>query len=337
MSVFEKPERMPPQIAALQKLSVNAKKNLSLISISEFDSTIEDALKYLDERYKTLFKRKCNYTNEHIAETVFECFFDEKQIKPYIKCSWQSVERFLERSCKEIKAFYLKSDNNNIDQRERLQYFWEVVADVILFLSYAESTLDKNHKQYGFGKRNIANSSEIFIASIDHLKRFLHIKTFSDFIRQPTATFLLRQAIELRIKNALGVYVIFDSKGNPAKISPDTFIDFIYDNAKIEIPIKKSILRKIHSWTNYYIHGGILPELWKIELAQFLLADLFSGGEKPGAGTSVYGSIQIDKTYYENQIHQDIIDFIITTNYQYKSFRQEDFLVQTIKPEALLV
>ncbi len=337
MSIFELPEILPPEIAALRSLSTKAKKDSSNLSIPEFDSVVEAALKYLDCRYKTVFGRKQNYTNEHIAEMVFECFFDENQIKCYIKCSWQAVEKYLKRSFEETKQYIENEQIKKHDKTQRLKYFWDVVFDVVLFLSYAESTLDKSHKRYGLGKRTIANSSEVFDASIDHLKHYLHIKTFSEFIRQPTAAFLLRQAIELRIKNCLGIYVIYDKSGMPAKITPDTFIDFIYDNDKITIPIKKSILRKIHSWTNYYIHGGMLPELWKIELAQFLLTDLFSGGEMPGVGSSVYGSIQIDKTYYENQMHLDIIDFMIKNINQYKSATQTDFYVQTMRPEALLV
>lgn len=337
MQPFEVSEKMPSAISALRNLSTKAKQNPSLISITEFENVVEEALDYLDCRYKKLFNKKQNYNDEHIAEMVFECFFSEKQIKPYIKYSWQAVERFLERSFKETRNCIESEQLNKRDKSERLKYFWEVVFDVVLFLSYAESTLDKSHKRYGLGKRTLANSSEIFTASIDHLKHNLHIETFSQFIRQPTAAFLLRQAIELRIKNCLGIYVIYDKSGMPAKITPDTFIDFIYDNNKIIFPIKKSILKKIHSWTNYYIHGGILPELWKIELAQCLLGDLFSGGEKPGVGFSLYGSIQIEKTYFENQIHQDLLTFIISTIKQYKSFTPGDFFVETTRPEALLI
>lgn len=73
MSIFEKPEKMPTQIASLHKLTTNAKKIPSQFLISEFDIAVEEALKYLNDRYKILFKRRYNYTNEHIAETVFEC------------------------------------------------------------------------------------------------------------------------------------------------------------------------------------------------------------------------------------------------------------------------
>lgn len=336
MSVFEMPEKMPAEIAALKSFSSKIKKDHSLASITEFDVVVQAANAYLDTRYKELFGRKTNYSNEHIAETVFEYFFAEKQIKPYIKCSWQAVERFLQRTAKETRS-YLNGDVLPNDKIERLEYFWESVFDVALFLNYAESTLDKKHKGYGVGKRTIANSSEIFTASIDHLKHFLHIKTFSHFIRQPTAAFLLRQAIELRIKNGLGIYVIFDKSGSPAKITPDTFVEFIYSNDKITIPVKKSILKKIHGWTNYYIHGGMLPELWKIELAQELLTDLFNGGEKKGVGMSLFGSIQIDINYFENQLYDDIANFIIGTVRQYQTFSTTDIYIQKMRPEALLV
>lgn len=67
---------------------------------------------------------------------------------------------------------------------------------------------------------------------------------------------MLRQAIELRIKNCLGLNIAYDKKtGKAIKLTPDHFLDFVISCEEIDFPVKKSAISKVHSLTNAFIVG----------------------------------------------------------------------------------
>lgn len=310
MDDYDLPLELPDEIKKLKVYADKIKKSNSQFSYDEFEQILLNSIHYLKTEYGKHFKYKL-YSDNHIGEVIFEYFHKKNQKDTYIKCAWQCILSSLVDFLEDTKRIYDKGNPDSQFVCSHFEYFWDFVFDIILFIDHAERSLDENHRGYGFGKRQIATSKEIFENSVDHLLHRLHIDTFSSFVRQSTSAFLLRQAIELRVKNALGINIILDKNDLPLKLTGDFFIDFIFNNDKIVLPIEKSLLVKIHKWTNYYIHAGWIPEVWKLNYAQKILLPLYYSDGNIKKGWSLHGAIKIDKEYYEKKMDNDIKEYII--------------------------
>ncbi len=221
--------------------------------------------------------------------------------------------------------------------RSGLTFLDGLLFDVFIFLSRVEKRFDSQKNGYGFGKRNIANSSEVFEASVAHLHHHLKYETFSSFFQQPISVFLIRQAIELRIKNAIGVVYVSDLQGDILKITPDFFIDFVFDRKEIRfLAVSKSVIKKIHSWSNYFVHAGFFMPVWQVWFAQRVIRPMFEAGQKQGAGWSIYGAVEIDKAYYQSALDDDIKAYICQRTPK-RGLQLTDITIEKIRPEALLV
>ena len=56
------------------------------------------------------------------------------------------------------------------------------------------------------------------------------------------------------------------------------------------------VLKKIHSWTNTYIHGGYRPNPWKTETALFYLDKVFYSGKTSNSKSlSTYASVEVKR------------------------------------------
>lgn len=82
----------------------------------------------------------------------------------------------------------------------------------------------------------------------------------------------------------------------PVKLRSDFFIDLARECERdISLPVKLSLVKKIMTWSNEYIHQGKEPFLWEIDWAMFILAPLFSNGSVEGHH-SVFGSVKLLRT-----------------------------------------
>ena len=150
-----------------------------------------------------------------------------------------------------------------------------------------------------WGKPNIISSMGAIECSRNLLYHKLY-KNRGDFVVRTSSILLMRQAIELRIKNAFGIEHVFNEADEMIKIPSNIFIDIIRrNNNKIDFPVKTSVILKIHNWTQYYVHGGFSPHLWEIEYAHHVLKTLFGGGEYNQV-VSIYGSIKVARSLYDN-------------------------------------
>jgi hypothetical protein len=123
-------------------------------------------------------------------------------------------------------------------------------------------------------------------------KRFTSL---NDFSIPPLSIFLLRQAIEIKIGEMLNIGAIQTNDNKPVKVTTDKFISLLSEDNFV-LPVKKSIIEKIDTWTNAYIHLGIVDYFWKVEFAQEILNPLFSLVPKPFAKES----------YYVNSLERDV-------------------------------
>lgn len=334
--MFQPSDPLPAELSGLRKFVDSCSEDIGLFKEDRHKEVFSAAMKYMRKRYLEIFNNHKQYSDEHIAEQIFQDDVDPAQADAYMRCSWQAIEKCLDTCSSRITSISTAAELDAALLQSEIKYLDDLLFDVFIFLSTVETRKDDKRNRYGFGKRNIANSSEVFGASIDHLHHRLKIDTFSSFFRQSISVFLIRQAIELRFKNAIGVVYVCKTAGEILKLTPDFFMDFVYDNAKIKCPVNKSLVKKIHSWSNYFIHAGFFMPSWQVWFAQRVLGPLFSAGQKPGSGWSFYGAIEIEKSYYQGSL-DDHVKAYICQRLPKLELSPVDLHIEKICPEALLV
>lgn len=108
-------------------------------------------------------------------------------------------------------------------------------------------------------------ATEILHASRQIVSRHLYLNDMSPV---PVAIFQLRQAIEIRMFEILGIDSIVEDDGLPKKIPGNVFLDFPDLTNSVIFPVDFSNIKKIYSWTNIYVHMAICNNYWLLDFAQ---------------------------------------------------------------------
>lgn len=227
------------------------------------------------------------YSDKHLANNVFDI---KLQPMDYFRLNIKVLIGTLERQTTQI----LKNRTIALYKKNELLigqclYFYEMIFDMSAFfdemyswkqVEYIEfdkqSGLDDNHKIFLKNNRQKAFMRKQFMAlDILQASKMIVNRYFyrNDISVVPVAIFQLRQAIEIRILEVLGVYRIEKANGIPEKITANTFLEIKDLEVGIVFPIPKSAIEKIYTWTNLYIHQGIASSYWLLEFAQYYLTN----------------------------------------------------------------
>lgn len=284
------------KILELQQLLRNITEGNSQLDIKEFSDKCNSYLEFLNGLYKEWFPSAKAYTDLYITDTLF---MSENDTKTWVNINLISLIKSVKRIQETIESYIF---NNQVVPEGELLFFLEVVFDSIEFSNLGYECMSGRRSGNSTHRRRTLRSYEIFNTS----KRFLRKEVnLSDIVTMPSSVFFIRQAIEIRLKNAFGIISIKDKKGKLKKITSENFLTLIDENSPdIELPVKKSVINKIHSWTNFYIHGGIINYAWHIEWAHYMLQPLFISDKIEGVGWHISGSIKMKRSYYNNFEHR---------------------------------
>lgn len=269
--------------------------------------------KFKDEifnRITTCFSNFKPYTYEHFIQHVFTNEVKTKDIDNYYKIQLSGLIHVIKKYNDIIKSFSEKKNVYTIDYFNGIiNYFKYLIIETYVII--AEIELQKNIKPIRFmGCQNRIDSNESYLSAGNMLYNLYPDSSLSGF---NASVFLIRQAIELKVKNCLGINVILDKDGRMIKMTSDKLIDFLYTNDNITLPyIPKSLLKKVHAWTQVFIHGGFVINLWQIDLALDVLKPLFSLGETKKV-LSIHGAVVIKKAYYEGTFQNEVKEFLISS------------------------
>jgi len=92
---------------------------------------------------------------------------------------------------------------------------------------------------------------------------------------------VIRQLIEVRLRQAFGVYSYIDNNGKLIPLSMSTLFDAL-DTYKqnIKFPFELSTIYRIYKWSNMYVHSGLKEYSWVSYFLEKFLRPL-SFGEVP--------------------------------------------------------
>jgi len=257
---------------------------------------------------KTDFSIKKEYSNEHIAEQVFiNNDFTKLTCKYHIIAISNSISILK-------KELQLAKDNNYPVEMDYIKGKLALIRDILLdayeLVANCENHFLSKPPAFNLYRNRLFTSNDIFNSSKQLLRRHFYYvdNTFSS-----ASVFLIRQAIETKILNSLGILSILDSNKTPVKFRLESLVEFITNNEHIEFPVQKSLLLKITKWTNIYIHRGLMQYHWLIILAHEILQPLFSMGVG-NTITHIHGAVKINKDYFENNLHEDILKCLNFSN-----------------------
>lgn len=195
-------------------------------------------------------------------------------------------EEWFQAQYKSISNQILKLAN---DKSQFNEYYDGILTDNDLIKISQELIFDISHFFHRYVKKECSTigiiSRSNYISSQDFFlnakfayfsKKYYPEVTGRNFNISAMPT-LIRQAIEIKVKEIIGIIHIEQSNGNFKFIPISKLIEFIMDDNKyFNFPIDIQILRHINTWTNSFTHSGITPFFWQSLEAIDLIENLFS-------------------------------------------------------------
>ncbi|MEK8020195.1 MAG: hypothetical protein VSS75_025265 [Candidatus Parabeggiatoa sp.] len=272
-------------------------------------SALSNYQKWLSEIAKT-FPGKQEYSDEHIAEQIFEKEQPQQEkifYKYHVFAIVECVKK-IENELTKIQKKGVAVDDRYV--KGNLALLKDIVIDSYEFIGQYEENILKEDATHKIRRQRNFASDDIFFCSQNLLKRHFY---YNDITFSSIPIFLIRQSIETKILKSLGIGLILNSSGKPAKYKFEQIVEFVFQSRYVKLPIKKSVLLKIFQWSNYYIHYGTMYYHWEIMWAHRILQPLFEGG-KGKSMIKLYGSIKIDKEYFERQFEVDFLKHLDIEN-----------------------
>lgn len=231
------------------------------------------AYNFLDTYYKDKFKNSKEYSDIDVTNCILKFYIEEKDTKTWIKYQLFAILKTTKRLYDKIK--YFRANSPELLENE-INLFKELLVDISFFLQFSFSYLDEKPTELIKFKDFYLEPKEILSASRLLLRNHVLKNHPGNSASRYASVFFIRQSIEVLIKNIFGVSYIYNDKGEPQKIQPELFFEFI-DDSKVnnDFPLPKNTIKNIHGWTQSFVHAGFIPYLWQIEWTQVMLEPLF--------------------------------------------------------------
>ncbi|WP_298372558.1 hypothetical protein [Azospirillum sp.] len=184
----------------------------------------------------------------------------------------------------------------NIAYGQVLSFVDSLVKDSLVLLRECAS-LRSGLNEAGFHKNPVTRLDEFYVSA-----RYLVYGSFAVGHHSDVSISVIRQALEIRLRRALGVIAKVDTSGIQHPISLSEIIAVLEPfGSKIDIKIPISSLKRINGWANMYLHSGLKEYAWVSPRVLEYLADFLLGGDSaPGYVSTVNSGVIMDeKTFQE--------------------------------------
>ena len=291
--------QVPRELAGLYRFLGGHLPISESFDLAGFTEARQDYNSYLSDLYNEWFPKARPCADEYIAQWVFRNAVNVNDLKTYEKCILLGLTRSSERIATSVASLWRNHGHTSDAFAVELALLKEVAFEAVLVVDEAYRVVEKRAGSFGWGRRNIVHSWEDFSATRDLLRAHVTAGSLGQFAVRPASVMLLRQALEKRIKYALGVWAVTDGQGNDLRTPGRAFIELLRKApmGAIELPIPVHSFVRLYKWANRYVHGGQRPHVWEMETALHILRPLFSGATTSG-GWSQSGAIRISLSYY---------------------------------------
>jgi len=261
--------------------------------ICEYPKFVKDIRRVAIEDTKV--KKKISFYDDCQVANVLLSDVTEKNRDDYCRNAMIAILKVLDNvEKKDLKNYQEEYIDNRVfsDTAAFLHYLlFQILEFTEQIASYKEN---KNYNRSSSRKQ--LRALEVFYLA----RRLPRYRVYYDDIaQQPESAFLIRQAIEIRTMELLGIRGVFDNKSNsPIKISPDVFINLLADK-RVSLPgnLTANLIIKIHAWTNNFVHTGRSYYQWQTEYFWEVISSF------------IIDEVSIDRDYML-EIPQRVIEFV---------------------------
>lgn len=280
------------------ELQEMAEKELCISKlIEQFDIFYKDIKRILYDNFK--LKQKLNtYDDKCLVKEIIGHISGD--INNYYRYSLIAILKVLEKTKLKIQSY----DERMINKKnfEGMATYLHLLLLHIYEFASEVATVKTGKKYSRIYSRKRLLAKEVY----DLAQRLPKAQIYTNemtYIYE--SIFFIRQAIELKVLETLCIEMIINKKSlRPIKITPNIFINLLDDdnvklrdiNGAVKV-LDINLIKKIHSWTNTFVHSGYVHWFWEIEFIYMTLQEF------------IFCSIEIDKEYLK-QIPDKIRQYI---------------------------
>ena len=229
--------------------------------------------------------------NSTDTDIAIQLFSDQTDQEYFV----ESARRSLDRVYQEI--LNKKEIYDSAHFRGVLNLYYEILFDI----------------QSCFGKcgRRTQQSADLDIFQLS--KELMRHSFFWNMPVIPSAIFLIRQSIEIKIHQTFGIKEFLKPNRKKAIVGVNKIIDFCKKKAGegiIDFPVDIELISKINTWCNHYVHTGNFSfPTWTVEWLQHSLTPLFLTGHDQNL-VSADRSITIDEDYLNYSLFTELETYL---------------------------
>lgn len=265
--------------------------------ISQFDIFYKDIKRVLYENFKVK-KKITEYDDKWLANEIIGYIGGDDD--NYYRNALISILKVLEHAQNEIKSYDNEMPNRAVFGGEA-SYLHLLLFHIEEFAGQVATIKEKKDYNRSHSRKKLL-AQEVY----DLARRLPRSQTYTNEMTHIyECIFFIRQAIELKVLESLLIGSVINKRySRPVKISPDIFISLLDNDAVILRNINGEgrvldvdLIKKVHSWTNTFVHSGCGYWFWEVEFVRLTLQDF------------IFGNIEIDKGYLR-QIREKILQYI---------------------------
>ena len=279
------------------------------IYTGEFKDEVNGVIQILTNTYLSWFKRWKEYTDKHIAQEVFNIAIEQRNAKIWLRVNLYAAIKTLER----LVGGPLTARQNNTDQYHpgfNYSFLTSLIFDCIILLKEGARIIEDPSLDFPVTKNILTPSFfAYYLAEQSVYSQNIKRGTFAELHITYNSVFSIRQFLELRLKNSLGIlscYSLLDNK--LVFLTLNDYVRLIKAGEDYMVfPVDNKILIKIFRWANWFVHVGVKPFLWQVYWALAIIRPLTRGRSEAGKW-SRYGDIRIQSSFFTSlEIYLSVI------------------------------
>lgn len=205
---------------------------------------------------------------ESFVRDLYKEKMDEDWLLAQCQSASNQINKILDQNSKFL-GFY----DNVLTEGDKISFAQEIVFDLHYLdrLSGYKISFEDRSKRV-----NYLPSQLLFMSAKFSFFTRKYIQTQRD-LRFAAMPALIRQAIELKVKEMIGLDSVKSKDGDYAMAPISKLLGFFQKHPDfLDLPIRIEVLASINRWTNTFVHTGIIPFCWQSLEAIDLIEDLFS-------------------------------------------------------------
>ncbi|HFQ5238320.1 TPA: hypothetical protein ACGUS9_004247, partial [Vibrio vulnificus] len=241
-----------------------------------------------------------NYLNDKNTDQYLSHLYSSDINQDWFEAQCKSACNQIEKVTNEESKFN-KYYQNALTENDLLLFTRELICDISLLdqISCGRLALDNQ-----VSRENYLSSHQFFLhAKFAYFTKKYVAETTNRNFNFSTMPTLIRQSIEIRLKNMIGLEKIEKVGGGFKFVPINSLLEFFSNNPNfIEFPVCIGLLKAINTWTNTFVHSGVVPFCWQSLEAIDLIESLFSIKDDATGSQSLHGFTYLKSNVTINDI-----------------------------------